>query len=107
VAPPDPRALRGQLLIDHEAARLHLRQVVNHYDDSGWRREHKGFGVYPPGHDRQRSRPRAWRDFDLTNKLMRVVQHAVSQVLFWSVIVLIYEVMEHGARMRRLRAHVS
>jgi hypothetical protein len=44
---------------------------------------------------------------DLTNKLMRVVQHPVSRVLFWAAVVLIYEVMEHGARMRRLRVHVS
>jgi hypothetical protein len=44
---------------------------------------------------------------DLTNKLMRVVQHPVSRVLFWAVVVLIYEVMEHGARMRRLRVRVS
>jgi hypothetical protein len=44
---------------------------------------------------------------DLTNKLVRVVRHPVSRVLFWSVIVLIYEVMEHRARMRRLRARVS
>jgi hypothetical protein len=50
VAPPDAEALRGQLLIDHEAARLHLRQVVDQYDDPGWRREHKGFGVHPEDH---------------------------------------------------------
>jgi hypothetical protein len=50
VAPPDAEALRGQLLIDHDAARLHLRQVVDQYDDPGWRREHKGFGVYPEDH---------------------------------------------------------
>ncbi|MGH9031924.1 MAG: DUF7711 family protein [Acidimicrobiia bacterium] len=50
VAPPDAGALRGQLVIDFEAARLHLRQVVDRYDDPGWRREHKGFGVYPEDH---------------------------------------------------------
>lgn len=46
----DGDALRGQLLIDYEAARLHLREVVDRYGDPGWRREHKGFGVYPEGH---------------------------------------------------------
>jgi hypothetical protein len=50
VAPPGDEALRGQVLIDHEAAQLHLRQVVDRYDDAGWRREHKGFGVYPEDH---------------------------------------------------------
>jgi hypothetical protein len=50
VAPPDAEALRGQLLIDYEAARLHLRDVVDRYGEPGWRREHKGFGVYPEDH---------------------------------------------------------
>ena len=50
VAPPDGEARRGQLLIDYEAARLHLREVVDRYEDPGWRREHKGFGVYPEDH---------------------------------------------------------
>lgn len=50
VAPPDAEALRGQLLIDHEAARLHLQHVVDRYEDAEWRRGHKGFGVYPEDH---------------------------------------------------------
>jgi hypothetical protein len=49
-APSDADALREQLLIEHEAARQHLRDVVDRYDDGEWRREHSGLGLRPDDH---------------------------------------------------------
>ncbi|MCP4223385.1 MAG: hypothetical protein GY773_08600 [Actinomycetia bacterium] len=48
--PPDPEAYRAQLQTELEAARRHLNRVVDSYHDRDWRRDHKGFGVYPEDH---------------------------------------------------------
>jgi len=49
-APADAEALHEQLLIEHEAALQHLRDVVDRYDDREWRRGHSGGGVHPDEH---------------------------------------------------------
>ena len=41
-----------------------------------------------------------------TNKLMKIPQHLRVRVLFWLVIVVIYEVMEFRARNRRIRSRL-
>ena len=48
--PPDREAYRAQLLSELEASRRHLNRVVDSYHDRDWRRDHKGFGVYPEDH---------------------------------------------------------
>lgn len=48
--PPDPPAYRAQLQTELEASRRHLNRVVDSYHDRDWRRDHKGFGVYPEDH---------------------------------------------------------
>jgi hypothetical protein len=48
--PPDPQAYRAQLQTELEASRRHLNRVVDSYHDRDWRRDHKGFGVYPEDH---------------------------------------------------------
>jgi hypothetical protein len=47
---PDQSGLRAQLQVELEASRRHLERVVDSYHDRGWRRDHKGFGVYPEDH---------------------------------------------------------
>lgn len=39
-----------QVAIELDLARRHLRAVQDHYWDGDWRREHKGFGIYPETH---------------------------------------------------------
>ena len=48
--PADQRAYRAQLQTELETARRHLDRVVDSYHDRDWRRDHKGFGVYPEDH---------------------------------------------------------
>ncbi len=50
VVAPDAEALREQLLIEHETARQHPRDVVDRYDDQEWRCEHSGAGLHPDDH---------------------------------------------------------
>jgi hypothetical protein len=50
VAPSCADALSQQLLTEHEAARQHLRDVVDRYDNREWRREHSGRGLHPDDH---------------------------------------------------------
>jgi hypothetical protein len=50
VSPPSVEALREQLVIEHGAARDHLRDVLDRYDDREWQREHRGFGVRRDDH---------------------------------------------------------
>jgi hypothetical protein len=47
---PDQSLYRAQLQIELEASRQHLERVVDSYHDREWRRDHKGFGVYPEDH---------------------------------------------------------
>jgi hypothetical protein len=48
--PPEQSMYRAQLQIELEASRRHLERVVDSYHDREWRRDHKGFGVYPEDH---------------------------------------------------------
>ena len=48
--PADRGAYREQLQTELEASRRHLDRLVNSYHDRDWRRDHKGFGVYPEDH---------------------------------------------------------
>lgn len=48
--PPGESAYRAQLETERETARRHLEQVVDSYHDRTWRRDRKGFGVYPEDH---------------------------------------------------------
>lgn len=48
--PSDDLAFEQQLRTELEAARRHLASVVDSYHEREWRREHKGFGVYPEDH---------------------------------------------------------
>jgi hypothetical protein len=50
VRPPSAGALREQLVIEHEAARDHLRDVLERYDDREWQHDHHGFGLRPEDH---------------------------------------------------------
>jgi hypothetical protein len=50
VSPSSVEALRQQLVIEHGAARDHLRDVLDRYDDRGWQREHSGFGLRRDDH---------------------------------------------------------
>lgn len=47
---PSDEELAGQLEIELEYCRRHLRQVLDGYWEYDWRRDHKGFGVYPENH---------------------------------------------------------
>jgi hypothetical protein len=42
-----------------------------------------------------------------TTKLMRLLQHPLPRVLFWLVIILIFEAMDARWRARKLRARLS
>ncbi len=48
--PADRRAHRTQLQTELKASRRHLERVIDSYHDRDWRRDHKGFGVYPEDH---------------------------------------------------------
>ncbi|CAN5758540.1 hypothetical protein BH23ACT4_BH23ACT4_11130 [soil metagenome] len=48
--PKDDETFVAQLRIERDAARNHLEWVVDSYHDRGWRKSHKGFGVYPEDH---------------------------------------------------------
>jgi hypothetical protein len=50
IGPPNGEALREQLVIEQEAARGHLRDVLDRYDDREWQHEHSGFGLRPEDH---------------------------------------------------------
>jgi hypothetical protein len=45
-----PAQMADQLEVELEGCRRHLHQVLDHYWDHDWRREHKGFGVHPEDH---------------------------------------------------------
>ncbi len=47
--PSDAEALHEQLVVEHAAARQHLRDVVDRYDDQEWRRD-SGFGLHADDH---------------------------------------------------------
>jgi hypothetical protein len=49
-SPEDQGGYRAQLETELEVSRRHLEHVVDSYHDRGWRRDHKGFGVYPDDH---------------------------------------------------------
>lgn len=48
--PANPQQYLTQLEIEWETSRRHLEHVVGSYHDRDWRRDHKGFGVYPEDH---------------------------------------------------------
>jgi hypothetical protein len=48
--PSDAQEYRSHLETEWETSRLHLDHVVGSYHDREWRRDHKGFGVYPEDH---------------------------------------------------------
>jgi hypothetical protein len=50
IGPPSVEALREQLVIEHGAARDHLRGVLDRYDDRDWQCEHSGLGLRRDDH---------------------------------------------------------
>ena len=48
--PANAQAYRAQLETEWEISRRYLEHVVSSYHDREWRRDHKGFGVYPEDH---------------------------------------------------------
>jgi hypothetical protein len=50
VSLPSAKVLREQLVIEHGAARDHLRDVLDRYDDREWQREHSGLGLHRDDH---------------------------------------------------------
>lgn len=50
IVEPTPGALAEWLRDELEVSRRHLRETLDRYWDREWRREHKGFGVYPEEH---------------------------------------------------------
>jgi hypothetical protein len=48
--PGNVQEYRAQLATELETSRRHLEHVVDSYHDRSWRRDHKGFGVYPEDH---------------------------------------------------------
>jgi hypothetical protein len=48
--PANAQEYRAQLATELETSRRHLEHVVDSYHDRKWRRDHKGFGVYPEDH---------------------------------------------------------
>lgn len=48
--PPDDVQLAAQLQAELAQCRRHLATVLDSYHDHDWRRDHKGFGVYPEDH---------------------------------------------------------
>jgi hypothetical protein len=50
IRPPSHEALREQLVIEHEAARAHLRDVLDRYDDREWQHGHSRFSLRPEDH---------------------------------------------------------
>jgi hypothetical protein len=47
---PSEQEQRNQVAAEFDAARWHLRAVQRQYWEPDWRREHKGFGIYPETH---------------------------------------------------------
>jgi hypothetical protein len=50
VSPPSVEALREQLVIEHGAARDHLRDVLDRCNNREWQREHSGLGLRHDDH---------------------------------------------------------
>lgn len=48
--PKNHETFLAHLRIERDAARDHLAWVVDSYHDRDWRKDHKGFGVYPEDH---------------------------------------------------------
>jgi hypothetical protein len=48
--PSNAQEYRTQLETEWETSRRHLEHGVDSYHDRNWRRDHKGFGVYPEDH---------------------------------------------------------
>lgn len=47
---PAPDVYREQLLTELAASLTHLRHVTDSYWEPAWRRDHKGFALYPQDH---------------------------------------------------------
>ena len=50
IVEPSPAELAEQLGVELDAARRHLRSMVDQYWSDGWRREHKGYDESPEDH---------------------------------------------------------
>ena len=50
VVEPSDAEFSAQLLDELTRSRAHLRGVLEHFWDDGWRRDHRGSGVYPEDH---------------------------------------------------------
>lgn len=47
---PQPEHEREQLEVEFEACLAHLRKIEQTYWEQDWRRDHRGFGIYPENH---------------------------------------------------------
>lgn len=50
LSPASPGDTREQLATELEASLAHLRAVEASYWERDWRRDHRGFGIYPESH---------------------------------------------------------
>ena len=67
VVEPSPAELVEQLGVELDAARRHLRSVLDQYWSDRWRREHKGYGGSPEDH--------LWRAGRAVSLLLDAVGH--------------------------------
>jgi hypothetical protein len=50
IVAPSQAEFAAQLQTELDLCQQHLKDVLDQYWDAGWRRDHKGFGIYPEDH---------------------------------------------------------